>query len=417
MSSLVRIFSTVRRTAFAINSFTSKSCRILVQLYVVMNLTPKKTKRAHKARFIAAVLGSTVAVSSLSVVSVSAAASHSSVPTILLYNAQGYGDKVAATFNATNPGFKIVVDDDSTGPLFTKIQAEMAAGSPKWGMFWADGATEFAALDKLGYLVRYVIPKTATYNASGLTNVPADRSFAPTGVTATGALCYDSVASKGIKISTTMADLTTMPKGAVGMNNPSQSGPTYPLIAGVMAHLGGITYEETPTTAQVNSAIKKGESFYLALKKNGLQVHETNGPTLGAMQSNPATLDMATIQSSACYGNIDAQPQSLWSTGKVKYLDYSVALPSNIAVDNKLSPALQADAEKFVAFVTSAKGQLAMQKGDPYGDGLFWPVIKGVNPEKFLPAYASARAYAINPYVWGPLENQINTWFTNNIIN
>ncbi len=381
-----------------------------------MKLTPNTTKRVHRARFLAAVLGTTVAVSSLSVMSVSAATSHA-VPTILLYNAQGYGDKVAAAFNATNPGFKIVVDDDSTGPLFTKIQAEMAAGSPKWGMFWADGATEFAALDKLGYLVRYVIPKSATYNAAGLTNVPADRSFAPTGLTVTGALCYDSVAVKGITLPNTMAGLTAMPKGAVGMNNPSQSGPTFPLIAGVMAHLGGITYQQTPTTAQVNAAIAKGEAFYLALKKDGLQVHDTNGPTLGAMESNPPTLDMATIQSSACYGDINAQPKPYWPTGKVKYLDYSVALPSNIAVDNKLSPALQADAEKFVAFVTSPKGQLAMQHGDPYGDGLFWPVIKGVNPEKFLPAYSTTRAYAINPFVWGPLENKINTWFTNNIVN
>jgi iron(III) transport system substrate-binding protein len=381
-----------------------------------MNLHNNKIKRSHKARLVAAVLGSTVAVSSLSVMSVSAATPHS-VPTILLYNAQGYGDKVAAAFNATNPGFKIVVDDDSTGPLFTKIQAEMAAGSPKWGLFWADGSTEFAALDKLGYLVKNVIPKAANYNASGLTNVPVDRSFAPTGITATGALCYDTNAAKGVKLPTTMASLASLPKGVLGMNNPSQSGPTYPLIAGVMAHLGGITYKMNPTTAQVNAAVKKGEAYYLALKKNGLQVHDTNGVTLGAMQSNPATLDMATIQSSACYGNIDAQPKSLWATGKVKYLDYSVALPSNIAVDNKLSPALQADAEKFVAYVTSTKGQLAMQNGDPYGDGLFWPVIKGVNQEKYLPAYATTRAYAINPYVWGPLENQINTWFTNNIVN
>jgi len=55
--------------------------------------------------------------------------------------------------------------------------------------------------------------------------------------------------------------------------------------------------------------------------------------------------------------------------------------------------------------------------GDPYGDGLFWPVIKGVSPESYLPSYSVTRAYAINPYVWGPLENTINTWFTNNIIN
>ena len=107
-----------------------------------MNLTTHKIRRAPKARLLAAILGSTVAVSSLTVMSVSAATSHS-VPTLLLYNAQGYGDKVAAAFNATNPGFKIVVDDDSTGPLFTKIQAALtwavvgfmlAVMPPRWAM-------------------------------------------------------------------------------------------------------------------------------------------------------------------------------------------------------------------------------------------------------------------------------------------
>ncbi len=382
-----------------------------------MNFTTTKTKRARSARLLAVALGSTVAVSSLSVMSVSAATSHASVPTILLYNAQGYGDKVAAAFNATNPGFKIVVDDDSTGPLFTKIQAEMAAGSPKWGIFWADGATPFAALDKQGYLLHNVVPASTPYNAAGLVNLPADKAFAPTGVTVVGSLCYDTVATKGVTLPTTFAGLTKLPKGVLGMNDPTQSGPTYPLIAGIMAHLGGITSTMTPTTAQVNAAIKKGESYFLALKKNGLQVHPTNGPTLGAMETSPATLDMAIIQSSACYGDINAQPKPLWPTGKVKYLDYSVALSSNIAVDAKLSPALQKDAQKFVAFVASAKGQVAMQHGDPYGDGLFWPVIKGVAPEKFVPNYNITHAFAINPYVWGPLENQINSWFVKNIIN
>ncbi len=382
-----------------------------------MNLTTTSIKRAVTARYLAAVLGATVAVTSLSIVNSGAATPHSSVPTILLYNAQGYGDYVAKAFNATNPGFKIVVDDDSTGPLFTKIQAEMAAGNPKWGLFWADGATEFAALDKSGYLVKNVVATSTKYTAGGAANLPTDRSYAPTGITTVGNLCYDTVAAKGMKLPTTMAGLTSLPKGALGMNNPSQSGPTYPLVAGVMAHLGGLKANVTPTTAQVNAAIKKGEAYYLKLKANGLQVRDTNGPTLGAMESNPPTLAMATIQSSACYGQILAKPKSQWPTGKVKTLDYSIALPGNIAVDNKLSPALQADAMKFVAYVTSVAGQHAMLQGDPYGDSLFWPVIKGVNPRPGLPSFASTKAYAINPYVWGPLENQINAWFTNNIVN
>ena len=356
------------------------------------------------------------AVVSLSLIGIGAAQSGAAEPTILLYNAQGYGDKVVKAFNATNPGFKVVVYDDSTGPLFTKIQAEMAAGTPKWGVFWADGATEFAALDKKGYLVKNIVSNKVMYNAAGKNNLPADGSFAPTGLTVGGAFCYDNVAAKGIALPSTMAGLTSLPAGVLGMNDPSQSGPTFPLIAGVMAHLGGIKVSSKPNAARVLAAVDAGESFYLNLKKNGLQIHPTNGPTLGAMESNPATLAMATIQSSACYGDINAKP-SYWPTGAVKYLDYSVALPSNLAIDSSLSPKLQADAEKFVNWVLTKNGQQRMQQGDPYGDGLFWPVIKGVTPEKYLPAYAATRAYAIDPYVWGPLENTINSWFTNNIIN
>lgn len=361
-----------------------------------------------------------VAATSLSMMSVGAATQHASVAKIYVYEAQGYGAKVIAAFNKAHPGVDLVDYPNSTGPLFTKIQAEEQTGNPKWGIFWADGATEFAALDKSGYLAKNVVAP-GNYNAAGLSNLPTDRSFAPTGLTVTGAFCYDTVATKGITIPSTFAQLTSIPKGTLGMNDPSASGPTFPLIAGVMAHLGGIKASQTPTKAQVNAAIAKGEAYYLQLKKNGLVVKSggTNGATLGALESNPATIDFATIQSSACYGDIHAHPKSAWPTGAVKYLDYSVALPSNIGVSNKLPAAQLKVAKEFVAFVTSVAGQKAMQAGDPYGDGLFWPVIKGVSPEagRGLPAYSATRAFSINPYVWGPLENSINTWFTNNIIN
>ncbi len=384
----------------------------------LMKNTSIMASRLLKSRRLTGALVASVAVSSLSLAGLGAATAHaSSVPTLLLYNAQGYGDYVAKVFNATNPGFKIVVDDNSTGPLFTKIQAEEQAGNPKWGIFWADGATEFAALDTLGYLQKNAYMSTAQYNAFGKANIPANHSYAPTGLTVMGGLCYDKVATKGVKLPTTWAQLTSVPKGSLGMNDPSQSGPTYPMIAGVFAHLSGITASMHPTKAQVAAAVKKGEAYFMQLKKNGLVVHPTNGPTLGALESNPATIKMAIIQSSACYGDITATPKSLWPTGAVKYLDYSVALTSNIAVSNKLSPALQKDADKFIAFVTSKAGQVAMQHGDPHGDGLFWPVVSGVSPEKYLPSYNITRGFPINPYVWGPLENQINTWFTNNIIN
>lgn len=333
-----------------------------------------------------------------------------------LYSAQGYDSSVVAAFNASHPTIHVTLDDDSTGPLITKITAEEASGSPVWNMFWADGATWAAAFDTNGWLAKGIVPSTVRYNALGMANLPADKNYAPTGVTVTGGLCYDktAVANDHITLPTTWAGLVNLPSGSFGMNDPSYSGPTFPLIASLMAHLGGISSAKNPTAVQLANAVHKGEQFLLALKAKGLQVHHTNGPTLGAMESNPASLDMAMIQTSACYGDVAA---GYWPTGGVKYLDYSSELPSSIAVSKTTTGTKLAAAKTFVAYVLSTTGQLAMQHGDPQGDGLFWPVVTGVNPESQVPAFSTTKAFAINPYIWGPLQDGIDAWFTAKIVN
>jgi hypothetical protein len=49
--------------------------------------------------------------------------------------------------------------------------------------------------------------------------------------------------------------LSSQWKGQVGMNDPSQSGPTFPFIAGMMNYLGGVS---------------AGETYFTKLKANGL---------------------------------------------------------------------------------------------------------------------------------------------------
>ena len=66
------------------------------------------------------------------------------------------------------------------------------------------------------------------------------------------------------------------------MNDPSQSGPTFPFIAGMMNYLGGVS---------------AGESYFTKLKANGLVIHPTNGPTLQALTSGQ--INLALVQSSA----------------------------------------------------------------------------------------------------------------------
>jgi iron(III) transport system substrate-binding protein len=325
-------------------------------------------------------------------------------PTLVVYSAQGYDKAAVAAFNATHPGFSVTLNDNSTGPLLQQIQAE--GHNPKWGVLWVDGATAFAELDRQGLLAKHIVPKV-NFNAVGKANIPADGSFVPTGLTATGALVYDSAQISASELPTTWAQLTEAKyKGMLGMNDPTQSGPTYPLIAGLMNYLGHYTKGSTA------ASVKAGEAFLSKLKANGLVINATNGPTLGAIQSH--AIKMAIIQSSAGYGQeLTASPSI-----RVAYLNPVTALPGVIGIDGLMPANVRAEAQKFVDWVLSPAGQHVMKTGDPQGDSLFWPVLSGEAPSNsLLPALASVPMQTINPYVWGPLENTVNTWFTNNINN
>ncbi|HEV2427290.1 MAG TPA: extracellular solute-binding protein, partial [Acidimicrobiales bacterium] len=226
-------------------------------------------------------------------------------------------------------------------------------------------------------------------------------------LTVTGALCYNSAKVKASQLPTTWSQLTGSAfSGQLGMNDPSQSGPTYPLIAGVMDQLGHYKSGSTGT------AVMKGEAFFKALAKNGLLVSATNGPTLGAMEQG--SINMAIVQSSACYGD---ELNGSFPSIRVKYLNYSIALPSAFGIDGKQPAIVRADAKKFITWVMSPAGQHVMQTGDPEGDSLFWPVITGESPSnKIIPSLTATHAVTLNPYVWGPLESSVNAWFDQNIL-
>ena len=70
--------------------------------------------------------------------------------------------------------------------------------------------------------------------------MPSDKSYIPTGVTLMAALAYNK--TKVPNPPTTWQQLLPPQwKGQVGMNDPSQSGPTFPFIAGMMNYLGGVS--------------------------------------------------------------------------------------------------------------------------------------------------------------------------------
>jgi iron(III) transport system substrate-binding protein len=310
-------------------------------------------------------------------------------PTLVVYSAQGYDKAMVAAFSKAT-GIPTTLDDNSTGPLLTQIEA--SKNNPNWGLLWVDGATAFAELDQQQLLMKGFEPKV-TWNSLGVQSVPADKSYTPTGVTLMAALVYN--AKTVTSPPTTWNDLLQPEwKGVVGMNDPSQSGPTFPFIAGIMTYMGGVN---------------QGEKFFSSLKSNGLVINPTNGPTLQALTSGQ--IKLALVQSSAGIGAKLGD-----SSLQVKYLNPVTLLPSAIGIDAKASPAVQAEAEQFVEFVLSKQGQHVMQTGDPTGDSLYYPVLQGVSPLSSLPSLAAVKTQSINPYTWGPREPTINNWFDSAIV-
>jgi iron(III) transport system substrate-binding protein len=310
-------------------------------------------------------------------------------PTLVVYSAQGYDKAMVDAFQKAT-GIPTKLDDNSTGPLLTQVEA--SKNNPHWGLLWVDGDTAFAGLDAEGMLMTGWEPKVK-WNALGKQVVPKDGSYIPTHVTFMAAMLYDP--SQVSNPPTTWQQLLQPKwKGAVGMNDPSQSGPTYPFVAGMMQYLGGIM---------------QGEDFFTKLKTAGLVINPTNGPTIQALTSGQ--IKLALVQSSAAVGaKLDDSKLA------VKYLNPQTLLPGAIGIDAKASPAVQAEAKKFVEFVLSKRGQKVMQTGDPSGDSLYYPVIKGVKPLKALPAIGSVQSQVLNPYLWGPREPTINNWFDSHIV-
>src|ERR1700739_4565443 len=131
---------------------------------------------------------STSAASSSSASSASSASSSSSaVVPLVVYSAQGYDSAMTKAFTKAT-GIPVQLDDNSTGPLLTQIEA--SKNNPKWGLLWADGDEAFAGLDTQGLLLKGWEP-SVSFNALGTSVVPKDESYVPTGVTLMGIVAYN----------------------------------------------------------------------------------------------------------------------------------------------------------------------------------------------------------------------------------
>ncbi|GMA65980.1 ABC transporter substrate-binding protein [Alicyclobacillus fastidiosus] len=313
--------------------------------------------------------------------------------TLVLYAAEGYDAAMGAAFEKKT-GIKVEVHDDSTGPLIT--DAESQASNPHWDVIWFDGDSSAQAMDNQGLLLQGWTPNDVNnYTALGQSLIAKDKSYYPTGVTGMGAIGYDPKVTPESDLPKTLNDLLEPQwKNAIAMNDPAISGPTYPLVAGVVQQM---------------ASVASGERFFTQLKKNGLYVYDTNSVSINALLTGKVKL--AIVQDSALM-NDEASGDPI----AIDYLQSGTyTLPSVIAID-KQAPDMAA-AKEFVEFALSQEGQKVMINPKVAGaDAYLTPVIKGVSA---TPLATSSRKNVnwvrVDPITAAMQKNSLETWFHDNI--
>jgi iron(III) transport system substrate-binding protein len=282
--------------------------------------------------------------------------------------------------------------DDSTGPLVAKIAAE--GNNPQWDVVWFDGNVTMQSLDDQGLLMKWQSPSLSNLTTLGAGYVASDNSYYPTGLTTVGGIAYNLKHIPAAGLPKDWNDLLKPEyKGLVAMNDPAYSGPTYPLIAGVAQLLGGEP---------------QGKQFFTQLKANGLQIFQTNDPTLNSVETGAR--EFGIVQDSAIFGAIKAgQP-----LGIIYPSSGVIGLPAVIAVSANSQHV--GCAQQFVNWVLSSAGQSVMTHHDPTdGDTYFIPLINGVTD--IVQRQITGINYVdLNISQWAKAEAEYKQWFHDNIV-
>ncbi len=303
---------------------------------------------------------------------------------LVLYTGLDYGPAVAAAFTKET-GIKVSVVRLSTGSLLARIVAQ--GDHPDWDIGWFDGATAAAALDQ-AHLLAHGLPAPAGLTPLGQGLLSPDGAYIPTGITLAGVFVSDP--AKLAVAPTGWNDLlSSVYKNLLGMNDPSISGPTYPMLAGMLDNAGGWP---------------QGQKYVLGLKANGLHMFDKNDATLAALQSQ--AISLAIVQSSAALFYAAHHPGMRITVPNPAYV-----LPNVMVEAAGLNSRRQKEAARFMAFAMRPDIQrLRQTQGE--ADGEYWPITQNAPaPLPGVPALAGINTITLNPVVWGGLESSINSWF------
>ena len=302
---------------------------------------------------------------------------------LVLYSGLDYGPAVAAAFTKET-GIKIRVVRLATGSLLARMSAQ--GQHPDWDVAWFDGATAAAALDGAGLLQRN-LPAPVHLNAVGRSLVSADGAFIPTGYTLAGVFIFDPARLPVAPTTWRQLNGPDM-RNLVGMNDPSISGPTFPMLAGMLAQAGGWP---------------GGQGFVTALKANGLQIFDKNDATLAALQAQ--AIDLAIVQSSAAFFFAAEHPALHVTVPSPAFM-----LPNVMVEPAGLSAWRQQAVARFMVFAMRPDIQ-KLRQAEGEADGDYWPVTDDISPLPALPNPTSLKFVTLDPVYWGHLESSINAWF------
>lgn len=303
---------------------------------------------------------------------------------LVLYSGLDYGPAVAAAFTKET-GIKIYVVRLATGSLLARMAAQ--GDHPDWDIGWFDGATAAAALDGAGLLTRG-LPAPQNLTTIGRSLLSTDGAYIPTGFTLAGVFVFDPARLAAAPAD--WSDLTApLYRNQVGMNDPSISGPTYPMLAGMLKQAGGWP---------------QGQGYVEALKTNGLQMFDKNDATLAALQAQ--AISLAIVQSSAALFFAAQHPEFHVTIPEPAYM-----LPNVMVEADGLPAQQQREVERFMAFAMRPDIQ-ALRQTEGEADGDYWPVTSNAPaPLPGLPDVSQLRIATLDPVVWGRLESTINGWF------
>jgi iron(III) transport system substrate-binding protein len=299
---------------------------------------------------------------------------------LILYSAMSYSQPVADEFTRAT-GVPITVVELTTGNLLARIAAE--ALHPNWDLAWFDGDMAAAGLDNAHLLATGIAP-ALNWTSRGRELVPHDGSYVPTGFTLAG-------------VFVTLGSIPDVPHrwedllavhGCVGMNNPSISGPSYPILAAILNESGGWP---------------AGKRFIDELKTHCFDMFTANDDTLAALRSG--TIRVAIVQSSAAWSLRARDHRLVVTVPQPAYV-----LPSVIVEPSAASSRTRAIVRRFIAFAMGDRLQrLRMLQGG--SDGVYRSTVAMNGPGSPLVPAGDGPLKTTDAFAWGKIEGEVNAWF------